>query len=82
MWIIRSGLFYFAETTEAERAGSLVSDDERIVILSAHGLSVEPTNADKFVSGSGADEQEFSIIRTRRIRPHDVTLGFRLIVED
>ena len=76
--------WFFAETSEAERAGSLVEDDERIVILSALrlGISDEPTTADRFVIGEGADEEELAIQRVKRIRPADVTLGYRLIVQD
>ena len=75
--------YYFAETTTAERSGSLVQDDERIVILSAIGLGIsdEPNTADRFVIGYGADEEVLAIQRVGRIRPADVTLGYRLIVE-
>ena len=78
------GAFYFAETTTAERSGSLVQDDERIVILSAIGLGIpdEPNTADRFVIGEGADEEELAIQRVKRIRPADVTIGYRLIVQD
>ena len=75
--------WFFAETTEGERAGSLVSDDERIVILSATALDIpdEPTTADRFVIGEGETEKSLSIQRVKRIRPADITLGYRLIVE-
>ena len=75
--------WYFAETSEAERAGSLVADSERIVIMSGVGLGIpdEPTTADRFVIGEGADEEELAIQRVKRIRPADVTLGYRIIVE-
>ena len=77
------GAWYFAETTTAERASSLVQDDERIVILSAIGLGIpdEPNTADSFVIGEGADEESLAIQRVKRIRPADVTLGYRIIVE-
>ena len=78
------GAWYFSETSMEERAGSLVQDDERIVIISAIGLGIsdEPTTADRFVIGEGADEEVLAIQRVGRIRPADVTIGYRLIVQD